>query len=141
MKTPRQILFDRHHSAESKLNEVRQRALASLAADPTQHAAEKVSSGPMVSLRALLLSLRWHLAGMAAVWLAVALLNMDPSSPPPSARAERSNPSPRQLLAALRENRRQLLELIEPPDVESSSARPPSRPPRRSEIQSSIALA
>jgi len=141
MKTPRQILLDRHRSAEPKLDAVRQRALASLAPDAAAGAGEQAPPSLIVSWRVLLFSLRWHLAGMAAVWLAAALLNMDPSSPTPSASAQQTTPSPRQLLAALRENRRQLLELIEPADVESSPAPPPSHPLRRSEIRSSIALA
>ncbi len=141
MKTVRQLLFERHRSAEPNLDVIRQRVLASLAPDITKGAAEKASPSLGDSLRALLLSLRWHLAGMAAVWLMAALLTMDPSSSPLSASAQRNTPSPRQFLAALRENRRQLLELIDPPDAESSPARPPSVPLRRSEIQSSIAIA
>jgi len=92
--------------------------------------------------RDTLYSLRWHLAGMSAVWLVVALLNVEPS--PASANImsrQKDSPSPRQLLMALRENRRQLLELIEPPATEPA---PPPRaplPPPRSELRSATVMA
>src|SRR6266852_4996453 len=58
--------------------------------------------------RETLYSLRWHLAGMSAAWLVVALLNVQPSPAPTTIITRQKNsPSPRQLLMALRENRRQ----------------------------------
>jgi hypothetical protein len=102
------------------------------------------SPGPAFSARCreILYPLRWHLAGMSAVWLVVALLNVEPS--PASTNmmsSQKDSPSPRQLLMALRENRRQLLELIEPPVTEAA---PPPRapvPPPRSELRSVTVMA
>jgi len=102
------------------------------------------SPGPAFSARCrkILYPLRWHLAGMSAVWLVVALLNVEPS--PASTNmmsSQKDSPSPRQLLMALRENRRQLLELIEPPVTEPA---PPPRapvPPPRSELRSATVMA
>lgn len=128
MKTPREILLERHQAAEDRLDAVRQRALADLAQSP---APERNLLGVAASWRDFVLSLRWHLAGMSAIWLAVVLLNIDHSPGPAADIAKDKIPSPRQLLMALRENRRQLLEVIDPPVIE-----PASIPPRRSEVQS-----
>jgi anti-sigma factor RsiW len=87
--------------------------------------------------REILYPLRWHLAGMSTAWLVVALLNAEPSPAPAVVMSrEKDSPSARQLLMALRENRRQLLELIEAPVTEPA---PPPRapvPPPRSELRS-----
>src|SRR5436190_597270 len=56
----------------------------------------------------LFLPVRWHLAGMSALWLLIALLNLDYS--PPSTTSVKVNPQRRQFLIALQENRRQLLQ-------------------------------
>jgi len=89
--------------------------------------------------RELLLPLRWHLAGMGALWMIVAILNAEPSSPP--ADMAQSKAPPRQLLMALRENRRQISELINPTAAESDALPDPFAPKRRSEIQLPTAMA
>jgi len=106
MKTPRQVLFERHRGAEPKLNLLRQTALA------TVH--EEHPPGFWIAVAALLRSVRWHLAAMSAIWLFVALLNIEPKSTSSISIMAKQPASPRQLLASLRENRRQLLELLEP---------------------------
>ena len=83
-------------------------------------------------IRHLLQSLRWHLAGMSALWLLIAFLSGGHSAAPARKTAEKVVPSPQQLLASLRENRRQVLELI---GSSISDAAPVPR--RRSEIQQS----
>ena len=92
--------------------------------------------------REILYPLRWHLAGMSAAWLVVALLNVEPSPAPTAIMSrQKDSPSARQLLMALRENRRQLLELIGPPVTEPA---PPPRapvPPPRSELRSATVMA
>ena len=86
--------------------------------------------------------MRWHLAGMAAVWLLVTVLNIDISPRPTANLAQEKLPTPRQLWAALRENRRQLLELMEVPiPAEAAPARPADVPQRRSELESTTAIA
>jgi hypothetical protein len=98
---------------------------------------------PGRGIREMLLSFRWHLAGMSAAWVLVALLNIDRSSSQVAAMAKEKIPSPQQLLAALRENRRQIAELLESPaTVSEPSPAPPSFvPKRRGEIQSPSAKA
>lgn len=143
MKTPRELLFGRHRSAEAKLDVVRQNALSNLSRTPLDNkVGDEVTSLILSeqrigdSLRRLLLSLRWHLAGMSAIWLLVAFLNIDHSPSPTANMAREKIPSPRQILTALLENRREILLLVQPPVTE-----PASLPPRRSEIQSSSAMA
>ena len=136
MKTPRQVLLERHRSAQSKLDQVRQNALAHLAL-PTAEMRRQKSPGFLASMRALLRPLRWHLAGLSAAWLFILLLHVSSVSITAPVMARQKPPSPRQILLALRENRRQLLELIEAP----SAAPPPVIPQRRSAIELPTAIA
>jgi hypothetical protein len=76
---------------------------------------------------------------MSAAWLLTALLNMDPSSVPAPSLAKQNRPSPRQLLMALRENRRQLMELIE--STTPTAVPAATSPSRRSENQLPTAMA
>jgi len=141
MKTPRDLLFDRHRSADSKLDALRRSALAALAR-PSERESVRAprSPGARASWGQLLRSIRWHLAGMSAAWLLVALLNIDHSPGPAANLARQNGPSPQQLLTALRENRRQLLEWIQAP---VSEAPPPPRsviPQRRGELRPQAAM-
>jgi len=122
MKTPREILLKRHESAEPELDAIRRSAVAA-AGD------RRVADSPPVTdrrynLREFILSLRWHLAGMGAAWLVIVLLNLSVghSASLASAIPRGKIPSPRIILASLRENRRELLELIQP--VEWREAQP-----------------
>src|SRR6266481_938030 len=135
MKTPRELLFERHRAAEPKLDTLRQKTVSRLAKAPAVNSRTRPSA-PRSSWRDLLLSLRWHLAGMSAAWLVVLMLNIDHSPSPAAAVAKQNIPSPQQLLTALRENRRQVLEMTGADPVEGV---PDAR--RRSELESPIELA
>jgi len=167
MKTPREILLERHRSAEAKLDAIRQKVVDEIVEGSGQQGGARVplakvlatvsvavkhigkrdacptfASGTLAprmsaaTLREFLLSVRWHLAGMSAAWAVIALLNMDHSQTPEQIPGKHSTASPRQILTALRENRRQLLELIGPPITESAPAPRTLVPQRRGEIQS-----
>jgi len=76
-------------------------------------------------LRDFLWSLRWHLAGMSAIWLVIIFLQMGPShgpgmmaTVPPVKRV-----SPQVVLASLRENRRQIAEMIGSPTPDADKQR------------------
>jgi hypothetical protein len=122
MKTPREILLRHHQAASPKLDGIRAGVVGEIAPKT-------------FSWRDMVLSLRWHLAGLSAAWMLVALLNTDHSptvvaiSPrdkiPPS-----RQPSSRQIWAAVRESRRLLLQYTDAP-----AAEPPALPGRRSEIE------
>lgn len=120
MKTPREILLEQHEAVAPKLDAIRAGVVAGLARPPARET---------VSWRELVRSLRWHLAGLGAAWAVVVILNMD-QSPGAVAKLSRDKiPTPQQLWASLRENRRLLLEYGDAPVAEVVAA-----PGRRSEI-------
>jgi len=132
MKTPRELLLERHRGAEHKLAAVRGAALATVER-------REPDSAPM-SWREWLRSLRWHAAGLGAAWLFILLLNLGAHRAPemmaaiPPARI----PPPQIIMASLRENRRQLSALIEPdaPAAEPQKTFPPGpRSERREEMR------
>src|SRR5436309_8719625 len=112
MKTIREILLERHRAIEPKLDAIRQEALRELegartflsaAVDQRMHGACYLPISRNTLLRtgmSALQSLRWHLAGLGAAWLAIALLNLDHTPTASSGIAQQHVPSPRQLLAA-----------------------------------------
>ena len=137
MKTVREILLERHRSVEPKLDAIREAAVGMLAQSTANdrgcvHTRDSLARAWLSTLQ----SLRWHLAGLGAAWLAIALLNVDHTPPASPVAAKQNVPSPRQLLAAVRENRRKLLEMLEPPASDPTLA-----PPRRSESSTPTATA
>lgn len=114
MKTPKEILLQRHQGIELKLNAARHRALEALARP---------------RWREFVWSLRWHLAGMSAVWLVVLVLNTDSNSS--AVVAANDAPPARALMASLLQNRRELMEMM----GTASPAEPPKLQPGRSEIE------
>jgi hypothetical protein len=133
MKTPREVLLQRHQSATPRLDTIRRKVVADMTAPP-----DRESQQPIIArfLREFLLPLRWHLAGMSALWLFAALLSIDRASTPPQT-AIASSPSS-QMAAALFENRRQLAEMINSPTDEAATSTPvpqPFIPRRRSALQ------
>ena len=122
MKTPSEILLDHHASAQSKLNVIRRSVVAQFAR-PTQ------------SWRERIIPLRWHLAGMTAIWLLAAVLQFERPSTPSTLVAENNSSTPRDLLVALLENRRQLGEMVESAVSEVPPIQQPLVPRRRSESQ------
>ena len=142
MKTLREILFEKHQGAESKLDAIREQVVAGLL--PDGNAEAPVRSKRMASdwhpetsaWRQFLWSLRWHLAAVSAVWLVALLLNMDPTPDLTHGVARQDAPSQQQLLAALRENQRQLRELTAAPISELAPEPRERKPSPRSQIQS-----
>jgi hypothetical protein len=130
MKTPREILLEQHQAVAPKLDVIRETAVDTIKLREGRHVAvPKIRDAGTASLRIFswrefLFSLRWHLAGMGAAWLVIALLSLNVSHATRLASAiPRGKIPPAQIiLASLRENRRELLEMIQP--SESSDARP-----------------
>jgi hypothetical protein len=144
MKTLREVLLEKHQAVEPKLDAIREQLTAGLAAGTTDapaRAKEMVRSWQpdastfQISWRRFLWSLRWHLAGLSAVWLVVLFLNVNRTPDLMQGVTRRDAPTPRQLLAALRENQRQLRELIAAPASESAPEPPKLTPSPRSEIR------
>ena len=149
MKTPRDLLLERHHASNANLNlirtEVLNRELRAAVVPETRPA--DAAGFPWhwlkVIRREILRPFRWHLAGLSAAWLLIALLNLDPSSAATVRTARKDSPSPQQILASLRENRRQIVELTGSPS-QAREAIPSPRtfvPKRRSERASTCAMA
>jgi hypothetical protein len=120
MKTPREILFKRHQAADPNLDAIRKDAVADLARAQRQQS----SPGLLDSLRGFFQEYRRNFAAMSAIWVVVVLLNLNAGhSASLAAAIPREKIPPAQIiLASLRENRRQLLEMIQP--LESRDAGP-----------------
>jgi hypothetical protein len=103
VKTPRDILLQRHREAQPKLDAIRIAVLAK----------ETKSGEAPQSLRNILRSLRWHLVAMSAIWLFVLILRADTSRAPILAAATPQPPPPQVMIASLREHRRLLSEMTD----------------------------
>ena len=131
MKTPREILLQRHQAAEPKLDAIREKVVweGRRVAVPESKVTDKATL-PTRHWREFFFSLRWHLAGMGAAWLLILVLNLNVghSTTLTSAVPAAKIPPPQIILASLRENRRELLQVIQP--AESREVQPPKLFPR-----------
>src|SRR5262245_9985497 len=139
MKTPRTLLLQRHRAIVPKLDSVRRQALerlpAALALSSSENAAAAGRFQTLVTLA--FRSVRWHLAGMGAVWIAITALTLNQGPAEERSLTGQASASPEQILTSLRQNRRQLTEWLS-----SSTEQPPAEPrlffpKRRSEISTS----
>jgi hypothetical protein len=135
MKTPREVLLGQHQAAKPKLDVIRQQVVAGVAQSSKSALRSDGASALEAGWRQFWWSLRWHLAGLSAAWLVVLALNLGSPPAPAYAVARQGAPSPGQLLAALRENQRQLRELTEAPAAEPAPAPRKPTPSPRSQIQ------
>lgn len=139
MKTPRELLLQRHHSAVPRLDAIRRNAIAELTPATDRNSERRSAAG---FLAEFLLPLRWHVAAMSTLWLLAILLNTDGT--PAGSPTHEGAPSSHQLRVALFENRRQLAELINaPPADEPQTPSPvpqPVEPRRRSGLQPSFVV-
>jgi hypothetical protein len=141
MKTPREVLLRQHQAAEPELDAIREQVVADLATDAPVRATRMSPTAPggastlQAGWRQFLWSLRWHLAGLSAAWLVVIALSIDQTSTRTARVARQDAPSQRQLLAALRENQRQLRELIGAPAAEPAPVPQKPTPSPRSQVQ------
>jgi hypothetical protein len=129
VKTPREILFERHRRTEPRLDEVRRQVLAALPASRGAYSAlSRLQVGAPSVLRKAWLELIWPSrrawAGMAGLWLAVAAANLGMRATSPVAPGVR-RAAFREVAQAFEEQRRLLAELLPP-------AKPPATEPVRS---------
>jgi hypothetical protein len=132
MKTPREILLERHQSATSKLDAIRQEVLAAELESIRRPAKGGRAFIPFASLplklwQELVLPYRRIWSVIATVWVAVIAINMATESGE-SWRIARSaaKPTP-EVLAALKEQRLLMAQLLEP--MSSPADRPKILPP------------
>lgn len=129
---PRDLLLERHKTVEPKLDAVRKSALA------TALYARCPETEQREDWREWFRTVRWHLLGLAAAWLLVALLNYNSSMTPAPSAPSASGSAPRDIVA-IRENRLQLLQLLEPGEADAAPVL--SIPRRRGQLQSTNAAA
>lgn len=119
MKTPREIILEKHRAAEEKLDAIRAEELASLARVSTPEPS-RASIGTV--FRSAFQGFwqqafwPWHRAwaGMAAIWIGILALHLFSSEPTQSVRVEAAATRNPQVLSALREQNRLLVQLLEP---------------------------
>jgi len=135
MKTPRELLLKRHEAALPKLD-----ALRAAAVLPARSQLSTLNSQP-ASLWERLLGpnpLAW--AGLAAVWLVLLAVNRNGSEPATSSASRASQPSEAAVAEIVRENRRQMAELL---NFDEPQAAPPARSepyPKRSQRRTDFAV-
>jgi hypothetical protein len=146
MKTPRDLLLEKHRAATAALDLVRMKALETAVRDPhpagPRRFTSRASRLPANFISKLGLELLWPCrriwAGLAAVWVVILGVNASLSDKP---RIVANNPPPSpEVLMALREQRRVLAELIQTTPVEA--VEPPRRGPQpRSERRGVVEMA
>ena len=134
MKTPRELLLKRHEAALPKLDALRAAAL------PARSQLSTLNSQP-ASLWERLFGpnpLAW--AGLAAVWLVLLAVNRSGSEPATSTASRASQPSEAAVAEIVRENRRQMAELL---NLDEPQAAPTPRSelhPKRSQRREDFAV-
>ena len=132
MKTPRELLLKRHEAALPKLDALRAAAL------PARSQLSTLNSQP-ASLWERLFGpnpLAW--AGLAAVWLVLLAVNSDPSAPKTADRA--SQPSEAAVAEIVRENRRQMAELLNFDEPQAAPTPRNELHPKRSQRREDFAV-
>jgi hypothetical protein len=150
MKTPRELLWQKHQAVTPKLDAVRAGVLearmgaldgrvaggtpatatSSFAKATEDRGTVALPEGDVCGWRDFVRSVRWHLAGLGVAWAAVVALNLDARSGREAMIAREDVPAAKELWAAVRENRRELAKFFETPVAESAVA-----PGRRSEAR------
>ncbi len=141
MKTPREILFERHQGAEPKLDAIRQEVLADVAgersaavhrtAPPNLHQARSRRPGALASIKhrlsALLWPSPWAWAGATAAWMLIFALNFSASRPSEGGVVAQKPALPASVVKMASAERRVLMNSLL--DLSLSEAITPPRPP------------
>jgi len=142
MKTPRQMLFDRHSPADRELERIQTRVLARGLQNPDQTAlAQADGRDGHQAIRfcrklwfEVILPARRIWVGFAAVWLVMVAANLGDAD---HASAQmRSKPVPASVIIAWQEEQKLMAELFNPPPLRAAERPKPDAPRPRSECQS-----
>jgi hypothetical protein len=132
MKTPREIMFERHQNAAPKLDAIRREVVweGRRVAVPKFRVADTATL-PMLIWRELIWPSRRIWAGLAAVWILIFVFNFSQRDPA-ELLARKSLPSPEMILT-FRQQERLLAELIGPNETQAAEPAKPFLPQPRSE--------
>ena len=139
MKTPRDILLERHRAIEPKLDAIRREAL-NVAADVNRRKqpvreltfAATLANAIRLSFWELIWPCRRTWAALAAVWIALFIFNVSQRDPSELAARKLPPPSPEAILA-FRQQEKLLAELIGPPGTDDAERRKIFLPKPRTE--------
>jgi hypothetical protein len=124
MKTPRDILFARHQSAEPKLDAIRRDVLN------VEFREGRRVAVPILIWRELIFPCRRIWAGLATVWILIFMVNFSQHDPSELMARKTPPPSPEMILT-FRQQEKLLAELIGP-DETQVTGRPKAFSPRPS---------
>ena len=131
MKTPREILLERHQAAAPKLDAIRQSAVAAVCDHRISD--ERRSQTATMILKTFWLELVWPCrriwTGLAAVWVLIFVFNLSQRDPS-ELMARKSSPTPEMILAFQQEE--MLLNKLLGPNEPSAAEKPKTFPPRPS---------
>jgi hypothetical protein len=139
MKTPREILLERHRSAAPKLDAIR-REVVEVAADVNRRKqpvreltfAAALANAIRLSFRELVWPCRRTWAALAAVWIALFIFNASQRDKSELAALKLPPPSPEMILT-FRQQEKLLAELIGPNEPQAAAPPKPFLPQPRSE--------
>ena len=128
MKTPREILLERHCAANAQLDAIRENVVATAVSDAAVRVPRPFPILAVLKLwRELVLPCRRIWAGVAAVWLVILALHLSTGAPPKSAPGQMAA-SGQDVLTALREQEQILAQLLDPRDQPHAEPPPVARP-------------
>ena len=132
MKTPREILFGRHKAAEPKLDQIRREALAQMGEKVSRVESRERESTPILFKLwlELILPAKRIWTGLAAVWVAILVLNFSASDDSSPQLASKSAAPDRQTIAELKEQKLLMAQLLGLNDASADADKPKSIAPR-----------
>jgi hypothetical protein len=113
MKTPRDILLQRHQAAEDKLDQLRRNVVAQIQSAPTTRREPLPLRALLTLWRELFWPSRFAWGGIAAAWFLMLVVNQTIHDGGTNAHVEAAPPSP-EMLQAAQAQRRMLAELADP---------------------------
>jgi len=127
MKTPRELILERHRAAAPRLDEIRAGVLASGAAPQKPACDDRAPHWISVFWREVVFPARWAWSSMAAGWVMILILQglSRVDIPAPAASVARTSP---EVLALLQEQRLLKLELLDNVGATSAHADAPPQP-------------
>lgn len=125
MKTPREILLQRHQTVAPKLDEIRRAVVSTLKECPAAREQSLPVAATLKLWRELVWPCRRTWAGLTATWLMLIVFNLTHVEHNQVV-ASKSSVPPAEMRLAFQEQQRLLTELVGPPPVT-----PPAAPPRR----------